>query len=166
MAIIGHTENEQAKKQQGGSPIGALTVKNIAIVVGVLLIVVGLAGYGLPETQVIDSTTGETFSGKRSVTALIPLAAGLPILFCGLWVAVNPAAKKMAMHFAFAFGLLGALAATGRGTTSLLSWIRGDEFNARPFVFVTIMGVLCWMFVIFCVGSFIKARKARGSSPS
>lgn len=136
-------------------------MKRVAIVVGALLIIVGLVGYSFPETKVIDEISGELISGKRSPTALIPVAAGLPILLCGLWVAVRPAATKTAMHVAVAFGLLGALASTGRGIGSLLAWIRGDEFNQRSFAFVAIMGVLCWIFVIFCVGSFIKARRAR-----
>lgn len=142
-------------------------MSKVAIVVGVLLIAVGLVGYGLPDTEVVDQSTGETTAGKSSPTALIPAAAGLPILLCGIWAFAKPTATKIAMHVAVTFGLLGALASTGRGMASLLGWIRGSgELNQRSFAFVAIMAVLCWMFVIFCVGSFIKARKARVGSNS
>lgn len=140
-------------------------MKNVAIVVGALLITVGLFGYGLPDTKEIDEATGETIAAKSSPTALIPVAFGLPILLCGFWALAKPSATKFAMHVAVTFGLLGAMASTGRATASLLGWIRGGgEFNQRSFAFVAIMAVLCWMFVIFCVGSFIKARKARVGS--
>lgn len=140
-------------------------MKNVAIVVGVLLIAAGLVGYGFPETKVIDAATGETVAASSSPTALIPVGFGLPILLCGIWALAKPTATKIAMHVAVTFGLLGALASTVRGLVSLLGWVRdGGEINQRSFAFVAIMAVLCWMFVIFCVGSFINARKARVGS--
>ena len=137
-------------------------MSKIAIVIGLLLLALGIVGYSLPSTVVTDAASGEVIESKRSVTALIPAFVGLPILLCGVWGTALPAANKTAMHIAATVGLLGALAATGRGIVSLLTFIKAEEdFNQRAFVFIALMGVLCWMFVIACVSSFIKARKAR-----
>ncbi len=137
-------------------------MSKITLAIGFLLIAVGVAGYLTPSEIVTDGVEGDVVETKRSVTALIPAFVGLPILLCGLWAAAVPAANKTAMHVAATFGLLGALAATGRGVTSLLKFVNADSgFNQRAFVFLLLMGALCWMFVIACVMSFIRARKAR-----
>jgi hypothetical protein len=137
-------------------------MKNTAIIVGLLLIGVGLVAYFTTPTIITDSVSGEQVEKVRSWTALIPAIVGLPILLCGVWSTVAPAANKMAMHIAVTLGLLGGLASTGRAASSLLDWVRGSgAFNQRAFAFLAIMAILCWMFVIFGVGSFIKARKAR-----
>lgn len=136
------------------------------MVVGLLLVVVGLVGYGMPQAIVTDSE-GELVEKVRSWTALIPAIVGLPILLCGIWIAVKPSATKTAMHVAATFGMLGALASTGRAVSALIGLVRAEgEFNQRTFAFLSIMAVLCWMFVIFCVGSFIQARKVRVRSQS
>lgn len=138
-------------------------MSKVAIAIGLLLIVVGVAGYLTPNTVVVSEgdTDGEVVEAKRSFTALIPAAFGIPILLCGIWGTTSPNSSKNAMHIAVTLGLLGALAATGRGIVSLLKFINGDEFNQRAFVFLILMGVLCWIFVIACVMSFINARKAQ-----
>ena len=136
-------------------------MSKITIVIGLLLIAVGVAGYLLPAAEVVEEGTGKILQQKRSITALIPAAVGLPLLICGIATVIAPSQKRHFMHSAAVFGLLGALAATGRGAGSLLKFIRGEEFNGRASVFLALMGVLCWVFVISCVVSFIQARKAR-----
>ncbi|MCP4081425.1 MAG: hypothetical protein GY819_19680 [Planctomycetaceae bacterium] len=136
-------------------------MSKIAITIGLLLILVGVAGYAMPATEMVAEGTEEIVEKKSSLTALIPAAFGIVILLCGAITAIKPSLTKTFMHVAVTFGLLGALAATGRGSGSLIKFIRGEEFNQRAFVFIACMGVLCWIFVVTCVMSFIKARKAR-----
>ena len=138
-------------------------MSKVGIVIGLLLIAVGVAGYMTPSEVVTEgSPEGEVVETKRSPTALIPVGFGLPILLCGIWGTMAPASNKTAMHIAVTFGLLGGLAATVRGFMSLIKLINADgEFNQRAVVFLVLMGTLCWMFVVAGVMSFIKARKAR-----
>lgn len=136
-------------------------MSKIAITIGLLLILVGVAGYAMPATEMVAEGTEEIVEKKSSPTALIPAAFGIVILLCGAITAIKPSLAKIFMHIAVTVGLLGALAATGRGSGSLIKFIRGEEFNQRAFVFIACMGVLCWIFVVTCVMSFVKARKAR-----
>jgi len=109
---------------------------------GLLLIVLGIASYVLTD--------------RTSVTALIPAFFGAVLVICAL-VARNEAARKHAMHAAVAVGLLGALAALGRGVPAALA---GDA--TRPAVLSQLaMGVLLLIYVALGVQSFIAARKAR-----
>ncbi len=139
-------------------------MKKIAVITGILLIIIGLVGYGMPQEIVTDGPDGATIETHRSWTALIPLFFGLPILLCGLVAWLKPDSNKMAMHIAASFGLLGAVAASARGGSTMLKWVRAEgEVNGRAFVFLSLMAILCWCFVVFCFASFIKARKARES---
>jgi len=109
---------------------------------GLILIVLGVASYVLTD--------------RTSVTALIPAFFGAVLVICAL-VARNEAARKHAMHAAVAVGLLGALAALGRGVPAALA---GDA--TRPAVLSQLaMGVLLLIYVALGVQSFIAARKAR-----
>ena len=109
---------------------------------GLILIVLGVASYVL--------------TGRASVTALIPALFGAVLVVCAL-VARNEAARKHAMHAAVAVGLIGALAALGRGIPAAL-----DGGATRPAVVSQlVMGILLLIYVWFGVRSFIAARKAR-----
>ena len=109
---------------------------------GLILIVLGVASYVL--------------TGRASVTALIPALFGAVLVICAL-VARNEAARKHAMHAAVAVGLIGALAALGRGIPAAL-----DGGATRPAVLSQlVMGILLLIYVWFGVQSFIAARKAR-----
>jgi hypothetical protein len=109
---------------------------------GLILIVLGVASYVL--------------TGRTSVTALIPALFGAVLVICAL-VARNEAARKHAMHAAVAVGLIGALAALGRGVPAAL-----DGGATRPAVLSQlVMGVLLLIYVALGVQSFIAARKAR-----
>ena len=95
----------------------------------------------------------------RSATALIPLAVGVPLLVCGL-AAMKEAYRMHAMHIAATFGLLGTLAAGGRGIPGLIKLLSGDEtVNGRAVTMVLIMFLLCGVFLILCIKSFIDARR-------
>jgi hypothetical protein len=109
---------------------------------GLILIVLGVASYML--------------TGRTSVTALIPAIFGAVLVVCAL-IARKETARKHAMHAAVAVGLLGTLAALGRGIPAASS---GGA--ARPAVLSQlVMGVLLLIYVALGVQSFIAARKAR-----
>lgn len=111
------------------------------IVFGLLLIVLGFAGYFL--------------TGTSSFTALIPAAFGLLLLVLGL-MARAEAARKHAMHAAAAVALVGFAGAL----MSLLrtpAGVRSGVAMASQVAMVLLTGI----FVVLCVKSFIDARRAR-----
>ncbi len=109
---------------------------------GLTLIVLGVASYML--------------TGRTSVTALIPAIFGAILVVCAL-VARTESARKHAMHAAVAIGLLGALAALGRGIPAAMNGGVGTPAVMSQLV----MGVLLLIYVAMGVQSFIAARKAR-----
>ncbi len=92
-------------------------------------------------------------TGTESWTALIPAFVGLPILLLGA-VALNPSARKHAMHAASVLALLGFLAAAGR----LISSGNYDFSVAAPLAQL-VMAILCGLFFLLCLKSFIDARR-------
>lgn len=115
---------------------------NTAIGIGALLIVVSLVSY--------------TQANSSSPTIFIPAGVGLLILVLGV-IARNEHARKHAMHAAAAVGLLGFLAAAGRLTVTLLK----GGWNGLAVSSLAAMAVLCLIFVILCIRSFIDARRRR-----
>lgn len=110
---------------------------------GLILIVLGVASYML--------------TGRTSVTALIPAIFGAVLVICAL-LARHENLRQHAMHAAVAIGLIGAVAALGRGIPAAMS---GGA--ARPAVLSQlVMGVLLIIYVSLGVQSFIAARRARG----
>ena len=141
------------------------------IIIALLLILLGLVGYfGTPSPtpadtaqEQTDSSTAKSVTSKRSVTALIPAFIGVILLLCGL-VAMNEDLRRHAMHLAVLIGLLGFLAGAGRGAMGLSKMVSGDpNLNYRSMTFVWLMALLCGLFVILCVNSFIEARKRRSA---
>ncbi len=120
----------------------------ITIGLGLVLIGLGLGGY--------------FGAGRVSVTALIPAFFGLPLLLLGL-AALNERRRKVAMHIAVVIGLLG-FAGTVRGLLKLPVLLSGGQV-ARPTAVAvqSAMAVVCLVYVLLCVWSFIKARRADGA---
>ncbi len=117
----------------------------ITIGLGLVLIVLGLGGY--------------FGTGRESVTALIPAFFGLPLLILGL-IARNERRRKTAIHIAVGIGLLG-FAGTVRGLMKLPVLLTGGELERPTAVAVqAAMAIVCLVFVLLCVWSFIKARRA------
>jgi len=119
----------------------------IALVVGLILIVQGVLAYFTAESNPGD---------KVSWTALIPVFVGAPILLAGL-LAMKHGMRKHAMHAAVLFGLLGALAGWGRGISVIVK--DGLNTSSSAQMNVLFMAVVCTVFVVLCVQSFIAARK-------
>ena len=117
----------------------------ITIGLGLVLIALGLGSY--------------FGTGRASVTALIPAFFGLPLLLLGL-VALNERMRKTAILIAVVIGLLG-FAGTVSGLLKLRALLTGGELERPTAVAVqAAMAIVCFVFVLLCVWSFIKARRA------
>ncbi len=114
--------------------------------------------------ELIDLGIGGYFgTGRASVTALIPAFFGLPLLLLGL-VALNERRRKIAMHVAVGIGLLGFVG-TVSGLMKLPVLLTGGELERPTAVAVqSTMAIVCLVFVLLCVWSFIKFIKARRAS--
>ena len=115
------------------------------IVFGVLLIVLGFAGYAA--------------TGGISVTALIPAFFGLVLLVLG-FLARAESMRRHAMHAASAVGLVGFIGA-------LMSLLRApmETRSAMANVSQIAMVVRTAVFVLLCVKSFRDARRRRAAAP-
>jgi hypothetical protein len=117
----------------------------IAIVVGALLDVVGITAF--------------VMSDMKSYTALIPSGIGTIILILGLLSLAKPSHRKHFMHGAATLGLLGLLGSM-RGVAQLPALMSGAE-GVKPVAIIgqTATAVICLVFLILCIKSFIDARK-------
>lgn len=112
---------------------------------GIVLILIGVAGYGYGLSI-----------GHASPTALIPAAFGLLI---ALFSAIGRAKENLKMHMmhvAVLIGLIGLIIPAYR----VLSKISSISLSAAVVTQVA-MAVVCLIFVILCVQSFISARRNR-----
>lgn len=117
-----------------------------AIVIALLLIGLGIFGYTQAEVKEV--------TGKKSMTSMIPAFFGAPILVCGI-LALDPKKRKHAMHGAATVGLLGFL-----GSTAMLpKTLKAEEINQLKVISQGGMSILCLIFVVMCIRSFIVARK-------
>jgi uncharacterized membrane protein len=108
----------------------------VTVLFGILLIALGIGGYALPET--------------KSLTALIPACFGLILVILGV-LARQEKLRKHVMHAAAAVALVGLIAALVRLLPSL----------SDAQIALSLMALLCAVFVAICVRSFIMARRAR-----
>jgi hypothetical protein len=115
-----------------------------AIGCGLSLILVGIAGY-----------VYGIWGGNASVTALIPAFFGLVIALLGAVAKSNENLRKHLMHAAVLVGLLGFIIPAFR----LLSKL-GDLTLSAAVVSQLAMALICLIFVILCVQSFVNARRS------
>lgn len=115
-----------------------------SIVLGIIFILMGLYGYfGI---------------SSESITALIPTFFGIPLLILG-WLGLNEKYLKHAMHGAAVITLLG-FAGTVGGLIKFFRMLGGEEMQRPAAVTVqAIMAILCLLFLIFAIKSFIDARR-------
>ena len=117
----------------------------ITIGLGLVLIALGIGSY--------------LGTGRASVTALIPAFFGVPLLLLGL-LALKESMRKHAMHIAAVMGLLGFGGTVG-GLMKLPVLLTGGELERPAAVAVQAsMAIVCFVFVLLCVWSFIQARRA------
>jgi len=121
----------------------------LSIAYGVIFIVMGLYSYfGI---------------SSESLTALIPAFFEVPMLIFG-WLGLNEKYLKHAMHGAAVLTLLG-FAGTVGGLIKFFKMLGGAEMERPSAITVqAIMAILCLIFLVFAVKSFIDARKNRMKS--
>jgi uncharacterized membrane protein len=118
----------------------------LSIVVGIILILLGFISYfGI---------------SSESVTALIPTFIGIPMLVLG-FMALNEKYSKHAMHGATILMIIG-LGGTVSGLIKFIRMLGGVEIE-RPYAITVqaIMAVLCLVFLILAIKSFIDVRKIK-----
>lgn len=116
-----------------------------SIISGILLILIGIAGYVF-----------SIFDGNKSLTALIPAAFGLLLLIFGLIAQSKENLRKHLMHAAVLVGLIGFLIPTIR----LISQASNIKVSLAV-LSQAAMAIVCLFFVILSVQSFINARRNR-----
>jgi len=120
----------------------------VTLVFAVLLIALGLAGF--------------IGTGSEHYTALIPAALGLLLgIFGALSFSPDAGRRKLFMHINVTLGLLGFV-----GTVmGLLQWFQmlAGRVSKNPPATESkaAMAILCLVYVVLCIRSFIAARKAR-----
>ncbi len=121
-------------------------MSSVAIVTGLTLICIGLAGYFLPEAT--------------SPTALIPVAIGLLFVLLGA-LARREDRRKHMMHAAALLAIL-AIAATVTAIPIALKALQGEEVE-RPLAAYAKAGtaLVCMIFTLLAIRSFVAARAAR-----
>ena len=114
-----------------------------AIACGTMLVLIGILGY-----------INGVMTNHESVTALIPAFVGIVLLLLGIFARRNEGLRKHLMHAAVLVALLGFLASAGRLVTKL-----GELTYSAALVSQVSMALVCLLFVILAVKSFIDARR-------
>ncbi len=145
-------------------------MNKIAILFGLLLVALGLYGYlgqasSTKPVPVAAADGGaalrETSTAKASPTALIPAAFGVLLLICGL-IGLNPKSRKNALHAAAGIAVLGVILGGGRFLSKVGPLLSGDPaINQRAVIFTGVLGLICLVYVVLSVQSFIAARRSR-----
>ena len=116
----------------------------IAILIGLMLILVGLGGFGY----------GYAKDGVAHFTAMIPAIIGLLILLCGAVAIFTESLRKHMMHAALLIAAFGGIA-------TAITIFTGKLEMSAPLASKSVTAVLCFVFVILGVRSFIAARRDR-----
>lgn len=112
--------------------------------IGILLILTGITGY--------------LVSGAASITALIPAFFGVVFILLA-WLAGRESMRKHVMHAAVLLALIGLFGSIG-GVADLFSGLFGQGQMATAALFQTLMALICFIYIVFGIKSFIDARKA------
>ena len=120
---------------------------SVSIVCGVLLILIGIAGY-----------VYGMMNGNASVTAMIPAFFGIVLAILGAAAGAKENLRKHLMHAAVMIGLIGFIIPAGRLISRL-----GDLTLSAAVVSQILMALVCLIFVILCIKSFADARRNRAA---
>ena len=121
----------------------------ITIVCGGLLILIGVAGY-----------VYGMMNGSASVTALIPAFLGLILVVLGAISSAKENLRKHLMHGAVTVGLLGFIA-TVSSFIKIPALLNGTAERPAAVIAQLATAVVCLVFVLLCVKSFVDARRNR-----
>ena len=116
---------------------------SIAIACGTILIIIGILGY-----------INGVVTDRTSVTALIPAFFGIVLLILGLMARTKENLRRHLMHAAVIVALLGFIAPLARLLPNI-----GDLQYSAAVVSQVSMALVCLLFVVLAVRSFIEARK-------
>jgi len=118
----------------------------ISITFGIILIILGLISYfGI---------------SSESITALIPTFLGIPVLILG-FLGLNKKYLKHAMHGVAVLMLLGFGGTVG-GLIKFFRKLGGEVFERPSAITIqAIMALICLVFLILAIKSFIDARRKR-----
>jgi uncharacterized membrane protein len=118
----------------------------VSIAFGIILIILGLVSYfGI---------------SSESITALIPAFLGIPVLVLGI-IALNEKYLKHSMHAVAVLMLLG-FGGTVSGLFKFFRMLGGESFERPSAITVqSIMALLCLVFLVLAVKSFIDARRGK-----
>lgn len=121
----------------------------LALNIGILLILLGITSYYT--------------SDAASMTALIPSFFGLAFCLLGILGKKSESLRKHAMHAALLLASLG-MAGSFSGLWTTLTYLFGgpEPLRMQAAISQSVMAVLCLLFLILGVKSFIDAR--RGNS--
>lgn len=126
-----------------------------AITSGILLILLGLGGFGYAAVNLPPD-----MSVTKILTALIPAALGLILTVLGFLAKSKENLRKHLMHGAALVGLLGFLA-TVSSALKLPALFNGTAERPLAIVSQFLTAIICLVFVLLCVKSFIDARRSR-----
>ncbi len=119
-------------------------MNNTAILIGRLLVLLGAIGYGYG-----------LYNGNASFTALIPAIFGIVIMACGHIANAKENLRKHMMHLAVLVALIGFAFPAWR----LLA--KASELTLSFAVIMqAAMALLCLVFVVLSVRSFVAARRS------
>jgi hypothetical protein len=119
----------------------------ITLWTGLLLTILGLGGFFL--------------TGGQSITALIPSIFGILIMLCAL-LAQNEKRRRLVMHIAQVLALLGFLGSIS-GLIKIITYLLtgGMLERASAVIAQSIMAVICLIYLILGIRTFILARKTK-----
>jgi uncharacterized membrane protein len=118
----------------------------VSIAFGIILIILGLVSYfGI---------------SSESITALIPAFLGIPVLVLSI-IALNEKYLTHSIHAVAVLMLLGFGGTVG-GLFKFFRMLGGESFERPSAITIqAIMALLCLVFLILAVKSFIDARRGK-----
>lgn len=119
----------------------------LSLIFGVLMIALGVTGFMI--------------SSASSVTALIPAFVGVILVLLAAIAKKSPSANMHAMHVAALLALLGAGGSAFKGIPSIVHYLKGDASYGLRALSQGGFAILCVVFLVLCVRSFIAARRNR-----
>jgi ABC-type branched-subunit amino acid transport system permease subunit len=119
------------------------------LVIAALMIAVGVYGY----------TSQDPDKGPVSPTAAMPAVLGVIFAICAV-IGFSASRRKHAMHAVAVLSLLGAI---GSLYPVIKTLVKGNELvlNTPKTLTSLASSLLCLILLVFCVRSFIAARRAR-----